>query len=216
MAFPYTYRKKKALYLKEKYYGVNTNYIQSLFYSYIQKRSSIEEIDSKKSSLTFISSAPVLKFHYSTEIVFNKEREEINIIYEVNLEKLLTIVLISIILSAFFTFVSVKYFLILAGLLTILFYGVFYLIIDNYIDNLILKSLKRIVVSSDIAENYSDEQMKWINDDSLCSACGNKLSEFDFNCKECGIKLKRNKYTIPLDLSKYKDREVSYHFKKKQ
>jgi len=216
MAFPYTYKKNIIFNLKLKYQNINENYILSLFLQNIHKDINFQDVQLKNNKISFLSTAPILKFHYSTEIVFEKIDDEIIISYDVNLEKLLTIVLVSIILTAFFSFVSIKYFLILAGILTISIYSVFYLAIDTRIQNILNKSLKDIIVSEESAENYSDEQMKWINDDTRCSACGNKLSDYDLYCQECGIKLKRNKFTIPLDVSKYKDRPVSYHFKKKK
>jgi len=216
MAFPYTYNKKLSFSLNIKFLNIKSNHIQQHFYSIIKHKQRISKITNSDEKFSFVSSVPVLNFDYSTDIIFKKENEDIKITYEVNLEKLITIVLVTVILTAFFSFVSIKYFLILAGILTVSIYGIFYLIIDNFIQNIIKESIENIIENQDEAEKYSDEQMLWINDNKRCSACGNYLSDFDLNCSECGIKLKRNKYTIPLDTSKYKDKQVLYHFKKKK
>ncbi|NPA44113.1 MAG: hypothetical protein GXO49_01125 [Chlorobi bacterium] len=216
MSFPYTYRNSLVFTLKKKFLAIKTNYIKEILKKQLENNNKVNEIKDSDEKLYFIASSPILNFNFSVDVFFTKLSDEIKVTYETNLEKLTTIILVTIILVAFFSFVSIKYFLILSGVLAISLYLVFYLIIDNFIQRVINKSLEQIIESQDEAEKYSDEQMNWINDEKRCSACGNYLSDFDLYCKECGIKLKRNKYTIPLDLSKHKDKEVSYHFKKKK
>ncbi len=216
MAFPYTYNKTLTFTLKKKYFDINSSFLQSVIFEKIKGNVKLKDVIKKDKNISFKTFAPIFNFQYSVEFDFYKDKDEINITYEVNLEKLLMIVLVIIILTAFFSFVSVKYFLILAGVFAITTYGFFYLIIDNFIQTIIKKNIDTIIISQDDTEKYSDEQMKWISDDNRCSACGETLSDFDLYCPECGIKLKRSRFTIPLDVSKYKDKQVSYHIKKKQ
>jgi len=216
MAFPYTYKKRLDFVLDEKHYDVNISKLKLFISKFIERKKSVKSIKNFKEKISFISTVPILNFEYSTDIFIKKFSDDLEISYEVNLEKLLTIVIIVVVLTAFFSFVSVKYFLILAGVLSLVLYGVFYLVIDNTIQNFIKRSVEDIVVSESNVEKISNEQVLWINDENRCSACGNYLSEIDLHCSECGIKLKRSRYTIPLDVSKYKDKQVSYHFKKKE
>lgn len=216
MAFPYTYLKKIDYKLDSKYYNSNTVQVQQFVSKYIKKKPKIKSLKNIKDKISFISTVPILNFEYSVDVFIEKSGNELDITYEVNLEKLLTIIIIGVILTAFFSFVSIKYFLIIAGLLSLILYTVFYLIIDNFIQNLINNALEFIVVNDNYVEKFSNEQLTWINDENRCSACGNYLSEIDLHCPECGIKLKRSRFTIPLDVSKYKDKQVSYHFKKKK
>jgi len=216
MAFPYTYNKTLTFILKKKYFDIDSSFLQSVIFEKIKGNTKLKDVIKKDKSILFKTFAPIFNFQYSVEFDFYKDRDEINITYEVNLEKLLMIVLVTIILTAFFSFVSVKYFLILAGVFALTIYGMFYLIIDNFIQTLLKKNIDTIIISQDDTEKYSDEQIKWIFDDNRCSACGETLSDFDLCCPECGIKLKRSRFTIPLDVSKYKDKQVSYHIKKKQ
>lgn len=214
MAFPYSYRKsvifKKGVF-KNKI--VELAYIQKLLKDAILNKKPVK-FDEKKQGLFFTFSAPILNFKYTTDLKINLKKEELNIDYEVNFESLIRIILIVIILTAFFSFLSVKYFLIASGLISILFFGVSFLTVDNFLENMIKKSIEDIIVDENIVEKLSQEQLLWINDENKCSACGEQLSEFDLLCPECGIKLKRSRYTVPLDVSKYKDRNITYHLKK--
>lgn len=216
MAFPYTYSKTLTFTLKGKYRNIKTSFLQSIIFEKLRINNKLKGVTVKGKKVLIKAIAPVINFQYSVEFKFFKDEDEIQITYDVNLDKLLMIVLVTIILTAFFSFLSVKYFLILAGILTVSLYAIFYLIIDNFIQKIVKNGIDYIIVNEDYSEKYSDEQLEWIYDDGRCSACGKVLSEFDLHCPDCGLKLKRSRYTIPLDVSKYKDKQVSYHFKKKQ
>ncbi len=214
MGFPYSYSKTLNFSTEEfKTKEINKNEINSLIYKTLKKRKAFK-IETNKNIISFILKAPVLRFEYLTDIKITKANNQLDINYSVNFEKLLRIILILIILIAFFSFVSIKYFLIISGLISILFYGIMFLSIDNLIENIIKESLDEILVPVNSAEKFTEEQLSWINDKNRCSACGEILFEYNLHCPECGIKLKRNKYSIPFDSSKYQDKEVKYYLKK--
>jgi len=215
MAFPYTYKQSLFFVLKPEFIKTNNKEILIHIGKFFQSHFKIKNLKIAENKISFTSTAPIFNFEYSTNLVVTKDDGDINIHYEVNLEKLLTIALIAVILTAFFSFVSIKFFLILSAIFSVGLYSIFYLIIDNVTQTQIKKAIDNIILHENHAEKITDEQNSWINDDMRCSACGNYLEEFELHCKECGLKLKRNRYTIPLDTSKYKDKEVLYHFKGK-
>lgn len=89
------------------------------------------------------------------------------------------------------------------------------MIINGYMHSVFLKILKNNKLSVPEKESLSDEQELWLNDKNRCPACGYFLSDIDLICPECGLHLKRSRHTIPLDTSKYKNKSVKYHYKKK-
>lgn len=187
--------------------------IQNLITKAILKKNPIN-FEINKQNLFFTFKAPALNFKYSTELSINFTKGNLNIDYEVNFENLIRIILIVIILTAFFSFLSVNYFLIASGLISVLFFIIGFLTVDHFLEKTIKQSIEAIVYDKNIVEKFSEEQLSWINDENKCSACGEHLTEFDLYCPECGIKLKRNRHTIPLDVSKYQDRNITYHLKK--
>ena len=107
-------------------------------------------------------------------------------------------------------------YLIAAAIFSVLFYAVniFFVSAD------LVKNLNRIAGNADYnfagSEQLSPEQIRWINDPALCSACGARPEIFDLYCPDCGLKFKQNRYSIPLNTSKYKDVTVKYHYVEKQ
>jgi hypothetical protein len=68
------------------------------------------------------------------------------------------------------------------------------------------------------AEDFSGEQIRWLNDPEKCPACGATIKEIDLFCPECGLKLKQNRFTKDLDTAKYVEikQNIVYHYKKKE
>jgi len=214
MAFPYSYKKnivKSKSELKDK--NIDLANIQKLVRKVVLKKKPVEfGIENQIMSFKFI--APIFNFKYSTELKIKLTKNKLIIDYEINFENLIRIVLVLIILTAFFSFLSIKYFLITSAFISVIVFGISFLSIDNFIYNLILKSIENILIEENVVEKLSEQQLLWINDESICSACGKDLSITDLHCPDCGIKLKRNRHTIPLDVSKYKDKKITYHLKK--
>ncbi len=159
MAFPYSYR--RSITFKKEVFKNNTvelPYLQKLIRGAILNKKPIN-FDEKEQGLFFTFSAPILNFKYSTDLKINLKKEELRIDYEVNFENLIRIILVVIILTAFFSFLSVKYFLIASGLISILFFGVSFLSVDNFLENMIKKSIEDIFVEENTVEKLSQEQL---------------------------------------------------------
>ena len=63
----------------------------------------------------------------------------------------------------------------------------------------------------------SQEQKQWLNDETKCPACGENIAENDIVCKSCGLKLKQNRYTKPLNLNqKSNGSGIKYHYKERK
>lgn len=65
--------------------------------------------------------------------------------------------------------------------------------------------------------DFSPEQKQWISDPSKCPACGENITKNDIMCKSCGLKIKQNRFTKPLDLQpKTNVGGIKYHYKGKE
>ena len=145
------------------------------------------------------------------ELTFSSSEIE----YKVYLDQLIKIILIVIIFSALFSYTSLNYFFWFASLFSFLFYFLNALIINSYVQSSFLKILENSQLYISEKEILSEEQQIWLNDKNRCPACGFFLSDIDLICPECGLHLKRSRHTIPLDTSKYQNKPIKYHYKKK-
>lgn len=215
MAFPYTYKNKiELLDNKVKDRKFNSAIITKLISNEIFSADPEEfEIRDNVIKYTFISN--LFKYKYTVKLHVEKSGNDHNIIYEIDLEKVLRIIIIGAVLIAFFSFLSVKYFLISAGIFSLLFYVLNVLIISVSVENIIKRAIGNNNYSFNDSEIISIEQEQWIKDENRCPACGEFITNIDLNCPECGLRVKRNKYSIPLDLSKHKEKVLKYHYKKK-
>ncbi len=154
--------------------------------------------------------SPFLKIPFQINIeVTNSE-----ISYSVHLDYLIKIILAVIIFSALFSYTSLSFFFWFSSLFSVIFYILNILIINSFVSSYILKILKKYNLISSEKEILTKEQEQWLNDKNRCPACGQYLSTIDLICPECGLHLKRSKHTIPLDISKYKNEPIKYHYKK--
>jgi len=154
--------------------------------------------------------SPFLKIPFQINIeVTNSE-----ISYSVHLDYLIKIILAVIIFSALFSYTSLSFFFWFSSLFSVIFYTLNILIINGFVNSYILKILKKYNLISSEKEIWTKEQEQWLNDKNRCPACGQYLSDIDLICPECGLHLRRNKHTIPLDISKYKNEPIKYHYKK--
>ena len=66
-------------------------------------------------------------------------------------------------------------------------------------------------------EIFNIEQQEWMQNPNKCSACGASISANHIVCPNCGLKIKQNPYTKPLDLSqKNIGDDIKYHYKAKE
>ena len=200
MGLPYTYR---ALYYTD-------NDLRTLFYK-IKQHSQQDKV----SDLNLFYNS--INFFYNSFFFLGKEKVEITsvergLFFEVKLEKLLRIAILTIVLLAFF--VKSIWALIIWSVTLILIMYVF-VIID--IHNSIASLLDEILKSKNVPEKLSPEQIQWLNDADRCPACGERLSPFDSFCPECGLNLKgRRKVKIqPVSRTDFFNCRIHYKFKKK-
>ncbi len=213
MAFPYTYKNIVELTgenFKNKITGIE--FVTNLLVQKIKKQE-IKELEHNNNNISFKSNSSLFGIIYKIKINVFEANGDINIEYEILLDVLLKITLFAVIFIAFFSFISVSKFLIFAGLFIILFYSINLLFINSYILKFINDIIGKNLFDFDNSETLSNEQKEWINNPDKCPACGYYIDVFDLYCPDCGLKVKKNKFAIPLDTTKYHDKTIKYHYK---
>lgn len=198
---PYSYRSKISL---EKPAQQAT--LLRRIYSHLRHQE-LRNLLQEDQTISFSTKDSLLYFSYKVELTYLPEKKQVR--FWVQLEELLKITLVLIVFSAFFSTFSINNFLIFSGIFVFVFYSINLI----FIHNAITKLIKTAVESKQRKESFSAEQKKWMKDPNRCPGCGATLGIYDRDCPECGLRVRQNNYTIPLDLSKYKDKQIVYHYK---
>lgn len=191
MAFPYTF--SKTMTFEDQDYWIQDipeNFHQLLIGAFQNKGYEYE--DKCFSSNQSLFSIP-FKFGLKTELSPGK----LQIKYRLTLQNLVNGMLVILLLSAFFSRFEFQTFLWFSFLISAAFYQLSLIIIRTGIKKEIkgiLKAYKRVKAESDI-EN-------WVRENGRdCPACGTRLSNSSLFCDHCGLKVRQNAYTKPLNLN---------------
>jgi hypothetical protein len=141
---------------------------------------------------------------YQWQIVEFSNRK---IIIEVRSKSVVTIIVVVALAGAIIPGIGLEGFLIYALIASVIMYYLLFSIISSSIYSF----LSRFI--------YHNNSVDQIPCENCCPACGAKISEDDVFCPSCGLRLKQNKYTKSLDVSKYKNvntrPNIRYHFRGK-
>ncbi len=213
MPFPYSIKKKTDI--KKPEVG-RVNFGKELIKEILHKIFSdkgITDYHSEKNKIKFKTKQSLVGFEYDLKLEISEKNNVISVEYEFFLDKLLQITSVLVIFIALFSYFNVSTFLIFSGIFAVIFYGINIIFINSYIKN----NIEKIYGNKNEFEQDEEldrKQKEWLKDVNNCPACGERVTEIDLFCPDCGLKVKQNRYSIPLDTSKYKNREVKYIYKK--
>ncbi len=211
MAFPYTYKLK---FVFDNDAHLATHHVfESIIYAFQDVHS--QEYLIKPNSIAFTEKMTLLPIKYNTVIRVISVADKIRIEAEVKLMELITLILLLTIIVAFFAKLSVDNLFIFSFLFAISFYTGTIFFIQDYLSKRIRQSSFYQSLYPD-QENIQIQQQQWMDDPNKCSACGCDTDSDDVVCPECGLQLKANRHSKPMDVSKYKNNKVNYHYKKKE
>lgn len=216
MAFPLSYKSN----IQSNYFSAQTeDYNEQLLRDEILKAFAsfnFTDLEINQNSFSFFSKNSLISFKYKLDVKIEKLQLPKNLFkveYEFQTTSLFNITLIITVLSAFISTFSFLKFIIFIILLSIGFYSI------NiwFVNFLICKAIKTIPIFStnDNSDNELEKnQMEWLNDTSKCPGCGATVSETDYECSSCGLKLsKGTKYYKNNDSSVTSGSQVEYHYK---
>ena len=210
MPLPYSYKSKIEIPESEEvdvFYAIN-NYANHI------ERNGFENFEFDKGIIHFLSNYSFVNFKYKVDLHIKKE-DLIIVEYEIHLMQLIKITLALVVFIAVFSSFGMSGFLWFSFIFSAIFFFVNILFADSHLQKIIKSAPLFVSLNPIEEEGFNEEQKKWLTDANRCPACGEEINIYDVNCPECGLKLKQNKYTIPLDVTKYKEKRFKYHYKKK-
>ncbi len=211
MSLPYIYKSKIEVPDTE---DVPVNEVINALASYFDHLPA-KDFEFDEGTIRFVAQQAFINFSYPVEIKVEKD-EIIYIHYQIHLMQLIKITLALVVFIAFFSSFGFSGFLWFSFIFSIAFYFVNLIFADSYIQKIIKKSPFYQAFDPFEREGLSDEQIAWLHDKSRCPACGEEISDWDLFCPECGLRLKQNNFTVPLDVSKYKEKRFTYHYKEQK
>ncbi len=185
----------------------------------LQHEDGISEIKTEDRILQFKSKKSLLNFSYQVKNEINIT-DKLSFNSTVNLVELIKISVALIVIIPFLSKFNINTFFVFSSIFILIFYFANLVFILSSTKQTLEKALVRLNILQ--TEDMSVEQQDWLNNPHKCSACGYNISEFDLSCPDCGIKLKQNRFTKPLDISQKNQNtanssnpNVQYHYKKK-
>ena len=210
MSFPYSITKKFKL-SDKKYQGLTKAYIRKAIITVFAD----DEFEKEEENIIrYKSKNSLINFNYHYDIVFDKA-ENPNIKFIINLVNLLQITVGLLVMIALLSKFGFRNYLIFSGIFILVFYFVNLAFIQSRISRKVNKALNMLGYDNEI--DFSPEQKQWLIDETKCPACGENITENDIVCKSCGLKIKQNRFSKPLNLSKNKEQSgVKYYYKGKK
>jgi len=210
MPLPYSYKNKVEIPDSE---GVDVSYAINVYADHID-HNDFDAFEFDEGIIHFIADYSFVNFKYKVDLHIKKD-ELITIGYEIHLIQLIKITLAIVVFIAFFSGFGMSGFLWFSFIFASVFFFVNILFADTHVQKIIKSTPLYLHLNPPTEDGYTEEQKKWLADTNRCPACGEEINIYDVNCPECGLKLKQNQYTIPLDVTKYKEKRFKYHYKKK-
>lgn len=211
MSLPYTYKSIIEVNGAENY---EADVVTDIYYNELNNNELTFELSKGDLKIEFLYQS-LFNIKYPVELVFEK-KGKIYIVFEAKLIKLSQISIALIVFIAFFSSFGINGFLWFSAIFTLIFFSVNVLFLENGIQKLIKATNFYKTLNPGTEGQFSEDQLKWLNDTSKCPACGESLQEYDQNCPDCGLKLPRKPIAKPFDVSKYENKRLSYFYRQKK
>lgn len=216
MSFPYSYSGKVHLFENSDGKALPDRFsLLSKINRFIREKEG-KRIKRKEDVFAYTEKDTLFNIEYNIELELSIRRGDYTIFYKIEAEALLKVISAAVVVMAFLTFFSITTYLISALIFAVVFYTANVFFVSSALVNKINKFTGNAEYSFEAGENLSPEQKKWLKNPQLCPACGSFLSDFDIDCPDCGLRVKQNRHSVPLNLSKYRENQVEYHYKKKE
>jgi len=172
-----------------------------------------DNLEFNGNTLNFNYKNSLFKIAYDFSVEVKGESGDKKVVSIISLDNLLKFSIAAAILPAFFTFLDFGKFLVYSPIFFVSFFFLNLFFVNSFLKSTINKAIGINEFDFNGSEQLSEGQKKWENDPDICSACGEELLEIDLSCPECGINLKRNRFSVPLDVTKYQAQTIRYYYK---
>lgn len=212
MSFPYTLTKKIEFKKEDFWIDDMPENFHQLFVG------ALKNVGYQSEDNSFLCTHSLFSIPFKFDVESEINESGLIIKYQLHLQNLVNGIIVILLLSAFISKFEFGTFLWFSFFISVAFYQLSLLIINTGIRkqiNKILNPYKKVKEESDI--EY------WVKEnDRNCPACGEKLDNQALFCKECGLKVRQNAYSKPLNLNQDKETdskggvEYKYEYKEKK
>lgn len=131
-----------------------------------------------------------IPFRFKIETIISIDK--IDIKYTLQLSNQINAVIAMLVLGMFLTKLSFGFYLWVTMFLAVGFYGLSFLIINNSVKQMLLQLFEVFKYQQDLQQGKDFPN-------NFCPACGFPVDDKDLLCPSCGLRLKSNPYTKPLE-----------------
>jgi len=179
--------------------------------SFYMKNKENLDIGIDGNTITSHTNKSVLYYEYKAKFIIEK-KENLTVWYEYNLIPVFKITVIMILFAAFFSKFSFNNLLIFSGVFIVVFFGFNIMYINSVLKNMIQNALFPEGVNYE--EKLTEEQQEWIKNPEKCPACGAEISQYNFECSECGLSINKKNRKRNINLSGFYNTKIKYKLTK--
>lgn len=173
------------------YTYLNTELVQQPFTQLaILCKQKFPHVEQTKSSLSW-SIHQLLYIPYKISVSTEEKEDRQSFIFSVDYKNFINVCVLVIIFAAFFSRFSLSFLLWFSGI----FVGVFYIVHYLFFSSLFSRIISKISKTEVLDDILTPEQIEWMQNPNLCSACGTKISKYDAHCPECGLFLSKQSFS---------------------
>lgn len=148
----------------------------------------------------------LLFIHFKGEFILDYSEGGIKINIKLYTENIFKVIVVVLLVGAFFSSFTFKAFLIFSIVFSILFYLFIFLLVKSQF----YRVLESFIEQDDEKGIMTEEQKRWLNDVNTCSACGSAITKYHIECPECGLKIREKQ-----NYSRFSTTNNSLHLKYK-
>lgn len=213
MAFPFTY--SKSLKFNSNDYWIEE--IPENFHKLVQN--TIQNNGYAVEEGWFKSTRSLFNIPFKFKIETSLNDPILTVKYQLQLQNFVNGILVFILLTAFFSNFEFAHFLWFGFVISVAFFQLSLLIINTGMK----KMISHILRAYRKVKNESDIESWVVENNQNCPACGEPLDNRNFFCDNCGLKVRQNPYSKPLNVEqddttnepKNIQNNIRYHIKSK-
>jgi len=191
MSFPYSLSKKVVFESSDYWIKDLPQDFQKLFLE------ALKNVGYKSEQEMFLSTHSLFSIPFKFDVKTEVKGSSLIINYQLHLQNLINGIIVMLLLSTFLSRFEFGTFLWVSFIISVVFYQLSVLIIDSGIK----KQIFRILSAYKKVKDESDIEY-WVKENNRdCPACGAHLGNNSLFCNECGLKVRQNAYTKPLNIN---------------